>query len=430
MLVVLNNNEARPLIFQNDMANNQSRSQVNRIRRHSLISMLYDHLVYYPTPATISYLWGFGVLAGLCLTMQLVTGIILVMHYNASSNDAFASVAHLMTDVSSGWWFRYLHANGASMFFAMVYLHMGRGLYYGSFMTRSWLWISGVILFILLMGTAFMGYILPWGQMSLWGATVITKLVTVIPFVGDRLVEWVWGDFAISGVTLTRFFGLHYLLPFILFVVMMVHLYFLHDSGSNNPLGLPTRADCFKLPFYPFFYLKDFVGFFALLFVYLFFVHFMPNVLGHADNYIHANPMVTPAHIVPEWYFLPFYAILRAVPNKTLGAVAMIGSLLMHVYHATTVNFQRWLSDADYKRSLHYFPLSRLLFWAFVGNFFLLGYLGACPVEAPYIIVSQTAMLFYFAFFFICPVLYAIEIEFVSVVAQLDADADNIEDIN
>ena len=388
----------------------QSANQLNRNRRHTFLSMIFEHLVYYPTPSALSYLWGFGSLAGIFLCTQIVTGIILVMHYKPSTMDAFSGVAHLMYDVPSGWLLRYLHANGASMFFVIVYLHIGRGLYYGSFMTpRNWLWITGIVLFFLMMGTGFIGYVLPWGQMSFWGATVITNLVSAIPFIGERVVYWIWGNFSIGDATLNRFFSLHYLLPFILLVVVIVHLYLLHNAGSNNPTGLPTRTDLTKLPFYPFFYLKDVFGFLVFCLLYLYLVFFDPNLLGHADNYIEANPMVTPPHIVPEWYFLPFYAILRAIPNKFGGVIAMVAAILMGIFQATMQTFERWLPDVEYKRSLYFLPLSSGLFWIFIGNFFLLGFIGGRPVETPYFEVGQISTIFFFLYWFIAPLLYAAE---------------------
>jgi len=400
-------------------------AQLNRNRRQTFLSVIYDHLVYYPTPSSLSYLWGFGSLAGVFLVIQIITGIILVMHYKPSVIDAFNSMSHLMYDVPSGWFLRYLHANGASMFFILIYLHMGRGLYYGSFLTpRNWIWISGIIIFLLIMGAAFIGYVLPWGQISFWGATVITNLISAIPLVGESIVVWIWGNFSVSDATLNRFFSLHYLLPFILAIIIIIHLYFLHIAGSNNPLGLPTTLDITKLPFYSFFYIKDILGFLAFCLAYVYFVFFDPNILGHADNYILANPMVTPPHIVPEWYFLPFYAILRSIPFKFGGVVAMVGAIMMGIFQTTMYTYMRWLPEAYYTRSMHFLPLSAGLFWIFVANFFLLGFIGGCPVEAPYLEIGQAATKFFFLYWFIAPLLYAAEQRFF--VESLPANCYNI----
>ena len=278
-----------------------------------LLSFIHNHIVTYPTPINLNYAWSFGSVAGICLVIQIITGIFLAMHYVPHISLAFDSVEHIMRDVNYGWLIRYCHANGASVFFIVVYLHIFRGLYYGSYMhPRGWLWASGVLIFILMMATAFMGYVLPWGQMSFWGATVITNLFSAVPVYGPLIVEWLWGGFSVDQATLNRFYSLHYLLPFIIAAVTVLHLCLLHKYGSNNPLGINT--DITSVPFYPYFYVKDFFSFWVFLFGYLTLVFFVPNMLGHPDNYIPANPMVTPAHIVPEWYFLPFYAILRSIP--------------------------------------------------------------------------------------------------------------------
>jgi len=299
-----------------------------RWNKDPILSFIDSHIIDYPTPINLNYLWSFGSTAGLCLVIQILTGIFLAMHYTPHIDFAFNSVEHIMRDVNNGWLLRYLHANGASMFFIVVYSHIFRGLYFGSYMyPRGRLWASGVIIFLLMMATAFMGYVLPWGQMSFWGATVITNLFSAIPYVGSSIVEWLWGGFSVDNATLNRFYSLHYLMPFLIAGLTIAHLSLLHTAGSNNPLGINTNVDC--IPFYPYFYVKDLFAFFILLTLFSFFVFFYPNALGHADNYIPANPLVTPPHIVPEWYFLPFYAILRTIPDKLGGVIAMLGAILV-----------------------------------------------------------------------------------------------------
>lgn len=359
---------------------------------------ILNHIVDYPTPSSISYWWGFGSLAGIFLGIQLVTGIILAMHYVPNIDYAFFSVEHIMRDVNYGWFFRYLHANGASMFFIIVYLHMGRGLYYGSYIyPREHVWMSGVVIFLLMMATAFIGYVLPWGQMSFWGATVITNLFSAIPVVGESIVYWIWGGFSVNNATLNRFFSLHYLLPFILAVLALLHIYILHKYGSNNPVGMDLPAERAKLPFYPYFYVKDLLGLILFFIFYLTFVFYYPNVLGHSDNYIEANPMVTPAHIVPEWYFLPYYAILRSIPDK-LGGVICMGAaivilLLLPLY-----------SNKYFIRSNVFKPFSKKLYWFLIADFLILGWIGAKPVEMPYILIGQISTFFYFfTFIFLIP---------------------------
>jgi len=291
------------------------------ILKQPILAPLNDHLVEYPSPSNLNYWWSFGSLAGICLVVQILTGIFLAMHYTPHVDLAFMSVEHIMRDVEGGWFLRYMHANGASMFFIVVYLHMFRGLYYGSYASpRELVWIVGVLLFLLMILTAFIGYVLPWGQMSFWGATVITSLASAIPIVGDEITHWLWGGFSVDNATLNRFFSLHYLLPFIIAGASVVHLAALHQYGSNNPLGSLSTVD--KVPFYPYFYVKDLLGWVCFAVFFAIFIFFYPNLLGHPDNYIPANPMSTPAHIVPEWYFLPVYAILRSIPNK-LGGVAL-----------------------------------------------------------------------------------------------------------
>jgi len=299
-----------------------------RWNKDPILSFVDSHIIDYPTPINLNYMWSFGSTAGICLVVQIITGIFLAMHYTPHVDLAFNSVEHIMRDVNNGWLLRYLHANGASMFFIVVYSHIFRGLYFGSYMyPRGRLWASGVIIFLLMMATGFMGYVLPWGQMSFWGATVITNLFSAIPLVGGSIVEWLWGGFSVDNATLNRFFSLHYLMPFVIAGLTMVHLSLLHTTGSNNPLGINSNVD--TVPFYPYFYVKDLLAFLLFISLFSFFVFFYPNALGHADNYIPANPLVTPPHIVPEWYFLPFYAILRSIPDKLGGVVAMVSAILI-----------------------------------------------------------------------------------------------------
>jgi ubiquinol-cytochrome c reductase cytochrome b subunit len=356
------------------------------------LAILNNHLVDYPTAINTSYLYGFGSMAGLMLVVQILTGIFLAMHYTGHVDLSFASVEHIMRDVNNGWLIRYAHANGASFFFLVVYIHIGRGLYYGSYMTpREHLWCSGVLIFVLMMATAFIGYVLPWGQMSFWGATVITNLFSAIPLVGDSIVSWLWGGFSVDNATLNRFFSLHYLLPFLIAGVVILHLILLHQSGSTNPLGIESNLD--KISFYPYFYVKDLFGFIMLMVAFTWFCYFYPNSMGHPDNYIPANPMVTPPHIVPEWYFLPFYAVLRSIPDKLGGVLAMGGALLMLV-------LLPWLNTSKV-RSTAFRPIYRKLYWLSIANFFVLGWIGQNVVETPYIEVGQFTTAFYFAFFLI-----------------------------
>ena len=356
------------------------------------LSFLSNHILSYPTPINLNYAWSFGSLAGICLVIQIITGIFLAMHYVPHISFAFDSVEHIMRDVNYGWLIRYCHANGASVFFIVVYSHIFRGLYYGSYMhPRGWLWASGVLIFILMMATAFMGYVLPWGQMSFWGATVITNLFSAVPIYGGVIVEWLWGGFSVDQATLNRFYSLHYLLPFIIAAVTMLHLCLLHKYGSNNPLGVNT--DITSVPFYPYFYVKDFFSFWVFLLGFLSLVFFAPNMLGHPDNYIPANPMVTPAHIVPEWYFLPFYAILRSIPNKLGGVLAMFGAIAV------------WLLlpiiNISSTRSNIFKPLTSLNYWFIVSNFLILGWIGQQPVEYPFMEIGLFTTVLYFLFFLV-----------------------------
>jgi len=360
-----------------------------RWNKEPVLGALDSHIIDYPTPANLSYLWSFGSTAGLCLVIQIITGIFLAMHYTPHVDLAFSSVEHIMRDVNNGWLIRYLHANGASMFFIVVYSHIFRGLYYGSYMSpREHLWCSGVGIFILMMATAFMGYVLPWGQMSFWGATVITNLFSAIPVVGDTIVQWLWGGFSVDNATLNRFFSLHYLMPFAIAGLTIVHLTLLHKDGSNNPIGVDSAID--RIPFYPYFYVKDLFSFLVFLLVFSTFVFFYPNEMGHPDNYIPANPMVTPPHIVPEWYFLPFYAILRSIPDKLGGVIAMGGALVILL-------FLPFIHQSEI-RSAAFRPLYRKGFWFFAVNFLILGWIGQNVVETPFIEIGQISTFIYFFF--------------------------------
>ena len=358
--------------------------------KQPLLSVVNDHLIDYPTPSNLSYWWGFGSLAGICLIVQILTGIFLAMHYTPHVDLAFVSVEHIMRDVNGGWFLRYMHANGASMFFIVVYLHLFRGLYFGSYASpRELVWIVGVVILLLMILTAFIGYVLPWGQMSFWGATVITSLASAIPVVGMDITYWLWGGFSVDNATLNRFFSLHYLLPFIIAGASIVHIAALHQYGSNNPLGSLAVVD--KVSFYPYFFLKDLVGWVIFALFFSFFIYFAPNALGHPDNYIPANPMSTPAHIVPEWYFLPFYAILRAIPDKLGGVIAMVSAIAI-------LAFIPWL-DSSKVRSCKYRPLYRQFYWLLIADFILLGYLGSQSATGIYLILGRLATLYYFLHF-------------------------------
>jgi len=364
---------------------------MSRIRwnKDYMLSFVDSHIIDYPTPINLNYMWSFGSTAGICLVIQIITGIFLAMHYTPHVDLAFSSVEHIMRDVNNGWLIRYLHANGASMFFIVTYCHIFRGLYYGSYMhPRGLLWATGVIIFLLMMATAFMGYVLPWGQMSFWGATVITNLFSAVPFVGGAIVEWLWGGFSVDNATLNRFFSLHYLMPFIIAGLVIVHLSLLHANGSNNPLGINKNVD--TVSFYPYFYVKDLLAFFILIAFFSFFVFYYPNALGHSDNYIPANPLVTPAHIVPEWYFLPFYAILRSIPDKLGGVVAMVAAILILLLLP--------IINTSEIRSSKFRPIFGIGYWFLVSDFLLLGWIGQKPVETPYIEIGMGLTFFYFAF--------------------------------
>ena len=372
-------------------------------RRLPIAGLVHSSFVAFPTPRNLNYWWTFGGILSFMLGVQIVTGIVLVMHYTPHASMAFDSVEHIMRDVNYGWLLRYLHSNGASMFFVAVYVHMFRGLYYGSYKEpREVLWILGVILYLLMMATGFLGYTLPWGQMSFWGATVITNFFSAIPLVGDSIVTWLWGGYSVGNPTLQRFFSLHYLLPFVIAGVVVLHIWALHTVGQNNPAGVEPKTEKDTVPFTPYATAKDAFGMACFCIVFAWFVFYVPNYLGHADNYIPANPAVTPQHIVPEWYYLPFYAVLRAIPNKLLGVCALFGSIII-------LAFLPWL-DTSRVRSASYRPLYRQFFWIFVAVCLGLGYLGSQPPEGAAVIVARVLTTFYFAFFFpILPLLGWIE---------------------
>jgi ubiquinol-cytochrome c reductase cytochrome b/c1 subunit len=363
--------------------------------RLPLPRMVYDSFIAYPVPRNLNYFWTFGGILMVMLVSQIITGVILAMHYTPHATMAFNSVETIMRDVEYGWLMRYMHANGASMFFIAVYIHMFRGLYYGSYKApREVLWILGVIIFLLMMATAFMGYVLPWGQMSFWGATVITNLFSAFPVVGETIVTFLWGGYSVDNPTLTRFFSLHFLLPFMIFGVVILHVWALHVTGQNNPTGVEVKAVAKDtIPFTPYATIKDAVAMVCFFAFFSYFLFFIPNYLGHADNYIMANPAVTPAHIVPEWYFLPFYAILRAVPDKLGGVLLMFAAIAVLVVLP-------WL-DTSKVRSMSYRPLARQCFWAFCVTSVMLGWLGSRPAEGIYVTLSQVFTALYFAYFLV-----------------------------
>ena len=378
------------LPFARLLNNRYMRRPIRKI--HPVLKMVNGALVDLPAPSNLSIWWNFGSLLGLCLGLQIVTGLFLAIHYTAHVDLAFNSVVHITRDVSYGWLLRSLHANGASWFFICIYFHIGRGIYYGSFLYQH-TWNIGVILLFLTMGTAFLGYVLPWGQMSFWGATVITNLLSAVPYLGKILVEWVWGGFAVDNATLTRFFALHFLLPFTILAITILHLLFLHETGSNNPLGLNRDGE--KIPFHSYYSFKDLVGFLVLLFLLSCLVLFSPQLLGDPENFIPANPLVTPVHIQPEWYFLFAYAILRSIPNKLGGVIGLVGAI--------AILFILPLTQQGKFRALSFYPANQVLFWTFVGIFFILTWIGACPVETPYEQIGQVFTVLYFSYFIINP---------------------------
>jgi ubiquinol-cytochrome c reductase cytochrome b/c1 subunit len=362
------------------------------VKTNTLLQAIYNALVYYPVPSNITYYWNFGILAGFCLMIQIITGVTLAMHYTPNIDLAFISVEHIMRDVSYGWLLRYIHANGASMFFIVVYLHMFRGLYYGSYShPREAVWCSGVIIYLLMMATGFLGYVLPWGQMSFWGATVITNLFSAFPIVGTEIVYWLWGGFSVDNPTLNKFFSIHYLLPFAILGMVVVHIILLHENGSNNPLGIRATTD--QLAFTPYSTYKDLYTIIGFTIFFGFFVFFMPNALGHPDNYIPANPMVTPPHIVPEWYYLPFYAILRSIPDKLGGVVAMFGAILILLAIPFYVIAET--------RSAIFRPIYKILFWLFFIDTLILGWIGGNAVKYPFYELGQFCTVMYFIYFIV-----------------------------
>nr|WEG22900.1 cytochrome b [Gilpinia sp.] len=362
--------------------------------KNYILKIANNSLIDLPTPSNINSFWNFGSLLGLCLITQLITGIFLAMHYTPNINLAFDSVIHIYRDVNNGWIIKNLHANGASMFFICLYIHIGRGMYHGSFNFKN-TWMTGTLILLLTMATAFLGYVLPWGQMSFWGATVITNLLSAIPYLGEFLVQWLWGGFSINNATLTRFFTLHFILPFIILMMVMIHLMFLHQTGSSNPLGTNSNFD--KIPFQPYFLLKDLVGFIILYLFFFYIILSNPNMLGDPDNFIPANPMMTPPHIKPEWYFLFAYAILRSIPNKLGGVLLLLLSILILMI----MPFYKMMNFKGFS----FYPLSQLFFWMFISIVMLLTWIGMSPVEDPYIIIGQILTVNYFSYYLIYPML-------------------------
>nr|QPF96798.1 cytochrome b [Esox americanus americanus] len=357
-------------------------------KTHPVLKIVNDALIDLPAPANISIWWNFGSLLGLCLITQILTGLFLAMHYTSDISTAFSSVCHICRDVNYGWLIRNIHANGASLFFICIYMHIARGLYYGSYLYKE-TWNIGVILLLLTMMTAFVGYVLPWGQMSFWGATVITNLLSAVPYMGNTLVQWIWGGFSVDNATLTRFFAFHFLFPFVIAAATVLHLLFLHETGSNNPVGINSDAD--KIPFHPYFSYKDLLGFTFMLLILASLALFSPNLLGDPDNFIPANPLVTPPHIKPEWYFLFAYAILRSIPNKLGGVLALLFSILIlmlvPVLHTSK------------QRGITFRPLTQFLFWFLVADMLILTWIGGMPVEHPFIIIGQITSVIYFTIF-------------------------------
>nr|QLH55928.1 cytochrome b [Marmosa constantiae] len=357
----------------------------NMRKNHPIMKIINHSFIDLPAPSNISAWWNFGSLLGICLIIQILTGLFLAMHYTSDTLTAFSSVAHICRDVNYGWLIRNLHANGASMFFMCLFIHVGRGIYYGSYLFKE-TWNIGVILLLTVMATAFVGYVLPWGQMSFWGATVITNLLSAIPYIGSTLVEWIWGGFSVDKATLTRFFAFHFILPFIIMALVMVHLLFLHETGSNNPTGLNPNSD--KIPFHPYYTIKDALGFMLMALILMSLAMFSPDLLGDPDNFTPANPLNTPPHIKPEWYFLFAYAILRSIPNKLGGVLALLASILVLIIVP--------LLHMSKQRSLMFRPISQILFWLLTANLLTLTWIGGQPVEQPFIIIGQLASILYF----------------------------------
>nr|YP_010878893.1 cytochrome b [Cantonius szechuanensis]WHE42532.1 cytochrome b [Cantonius szechuanensis] len=363
-------------------------------KTHPMIKIVNSSLIDLPSPSNITAWWNFGSLLGMCLMMQILTGMFLAMHFTASIELAFSSIIHICRDVNYGWLLRTLHANGASLFFVCLYFHVGRGMYYGSYKLYM-TWTVGVIILFMVMATAFLGYVLPWGQMSFWGATVITNLLSAIPYLGTTIVQWLWGGFAVDNATLTRFFTLHFIMPFIVLALVMIHLLFLHQTGSNNPLGVNSNVD--KIPFHPYFTFKDIVGFVVMSISLMILTLSSPYLLGDPENFTPANPLVTPMHIQPEWYFLFAYAILRSIPNKLGGVIALVMSIAIILIMPISMNSKI--------QSNQFYPLSKILFWLFLMNTCLLTWIGARPVEDPYILVGQILTITYFSYFALQPMI-------------------------
>nr|APX39860.1 cytochrome b [Longitarsus tabidus] len=362
-----------------------------------ILKIINNSLIIFPSPSNISYMWNFGSLLGVCLMIQILTGLFLAMHYCPNIELAFNSVTHICRDVNYGWLLRTLHANGASFFFICLYIHIGRGMYYSSYNMKE-TWLIGVTIFFITMATAFLGYVLPWGQMSFWGATVITNLMSAIPYLGNMLVQWIWGGFAVDNATLTRFFTFHFICPFIIFALMIIHLLFLHQTGSSNPIGINSNID--KVPFHPYFTFKDILGMLILLSSLIFLTLSNPYLLGDPDNFIPANPLVTPIHIQPEWYFLFAYAILRSIPNKLGGVIALVMSIAI-LYFLPFYNQKKFLSS-------QFYPINKLMFWSLLTIVILLTWIGARPVEDPYILTGQILTILYFLYYLINPMIHKI----------------------
>uniref|UniRef100_UPI0022FD7D38 cytochrome b n=1 Tax=Cladonia strepsilis TaxID=174076 RepID=UPI0022FD7D38 len=384
-------------------------------KSHPLLKLVNSYLIDSSQPSNLSFLWNFGSLLAFCLVIQIITGVTLAMHYNSNVLEAFDSVEHIMRDVNNGWLIRYLHSNTASAFFFTVYFHIGRGLYYGSYKApRTLVWTIGTVIFILMMAIAFLGYVLPYGQMSLWGATVITSLMSAIPWVGQDIVEFIWGGFSVNNATLNRFFALHFVLPFILAALVLMHMIVLHEkAGSGNPLGVTASYD--RIAFAPYFVFKDLITIFLFILVLSLFVFFMPNKLGDSENYVMANAMQTPSAIVPEWYLLPFYAILRSIPNKLLGVIAMFSAILILLIMP--------FIDLSRSRGIQFKPLSKVAFFLFVANFIILVELGAKHVESPFIEFGQISTIIYFAYFLIIvPLISLVENTLTELYLESDED--------
>nr|YP_009502265.1 cytochrome b [Blastopsylla occidentalis]AWU48868.1 cytochrome b [Blastopsylla occidentalis] len=363
-----------------------------KMKNNSLLNPIYNSLINLPSPSNINSMWNFGSLLGLMLVIQVLTGLFLAMHFSPSTILAFESVIHICRDVNNGWMLRVAHSNGASFFFIFIYIHIGRGIYFNSYELMS-TWVSGIVILFLLMGTAFLGYVLPWGQMSFWGATVITNLLSAIPYIGEKMVLWLWGGFAVDNPTLNRFFTIHFLLPFILMALILFHLIFLHETGSSNPMGLPMNND--KIPFYPYFLIKDFMGYILFAMVFSIIIMILPYMLNDPDNFIPANPMNTPLHIQPEWYFLFAYSILRAIPNKLGGVIALVSSILILVILP--------MFPSTYIKGMQFYPITQHIFWMWLSTCVLLTWIGMKPVEDPYIGISQFLTIIYFLLFLSLP---------------------------